>query len=418
MLSVLGTIRELETGRLSVHGVYDRVAEAIARREPVVKAFAHLDLEGASARAFNGIAGPLMGLPVGVKDIIDTADFPTEYGSPIYAGWRPKADAAIVTMARRAGSVVLGKTRTTEFAHLHPSVTTNPHHPGHTPGGSSSGSAAAVAAGMVAYAFGTQTAGSVIRPASFCGVAGLKPSYRLLPTVGTKTFSWHLDTIGLFAAHVADCAYVLSALAGRELRVDTKDFGAPRIGLARWPTYEEASADMRHAVEHLARRASARGASVVDLQLPSLFSEAEAAQRIIMDFEGAQSLAWEIETHGADLSPELRVALEHGQHLSPIAYDSARSTAHVARRVFGDLFQDVDVLMMPSAPGAAPEGLGATGSPNFNRLFTLLGVPAVNVPGLVDGSGLPLGVQIVAPFGKDRAALAAADWVERLIARG
>lgn len=418
MLSVLGVLRELEAGRLSAHGVYDRVAEAVARREPLVKAFAALDLEAAGARAFNGIAGPLKGLPAGVKDIIDTADFPTEYGSAIYAGWRPRADASVVTMARLAGAVVLGKTRTTEFAHLSPTVTTNPHDPTHTPGGSSSGSAAAVAAGMVAFAFGTQTAGSVIRPASFCGVAAVKPSYRLLPTVGVKTFSWHLDTIGLFAAHVADCAYVLAALTGRELRVDTKDFGAPRIGIPRSPLFDDASPAMKDALAHLAKRASARGATVVDVTVPSLFSEAQDAQRIIMDFEGAQSLAWELETHGAALSPELRTALEHGRHLSPIVYDSARSTAHAARRKAGDLFADIDVLMLPSAPGAAPHGLHATGNPAFNRLFTLLGVPAVNVPGLTDAGGMPLGVQIVAPFGRDRVALAAADWVERLIARG
>lgn len=418
MLSVLGLIREIEAHRLSIHGLYDRVEEAISHREGTVKAFAHLDIATARDRAGAGVGGPLMGLPMGVKDIIDTADQPTEYGSPIYAGWRPRADASIVTMARRAGSVLLGKTRTTEFAHLHPTATTNPHDAGHTPGGSSSGSAAAVAAGMVPIAFGTQTAGSVIRPAAFCGVAAVKPSYRLLPTVGVKTFSWHLDTLGLFGAHVADCAYVLAALTGRELRIDTKDFGAPRIGLLDSYHPVEASPAMRDALAHLARRATARGATVEHVVLPSLFAEAESAQRIIMDYEGAEALAWETETHGAQLSPELRTALEHGRDLSPIAYDSARSTAHAARRKFGDLFESVDVLLLPSAPGAAPEGLGATGNPAFNRLFTLMGVPAVNVPGLVDASGMPLGIQVVAPFGRDRAALAAADWVERVIGRG
>lgn len=418
MLSVLGLLRDLDSDRLSVQGVYDRVEEALHRREGTVRAFAHLDLDGARRRAAEHPGGAFHGLPFAVKDIIDTADMPTEYGSPIWAGWQPRADAPVVTLTRRAGGIVVGKTRTTELAHLHPTVTTNPHDSSRTPGGSSSGSAAAVAAGMVPFAFGTQTAGSTIRPAAFCGVAALKPSYRLLPTVGVKTFSWHLDTIGLFAPHVADCAFVLAAITGREVRVDTKNFGAPRIGFARTHRWEEASADTRSALESLARRATARGAMVIDVSLPSLFAEAADAHRIINDFEGAESLAWEYDTHGASLAPELRQALDHGRHLSTTAYDAARSTAHAARRKFADLFQDVDVLMTPSAPGAAPEGLGATGNPKFNALWTLLGVPAVNVPGLRDGAGMPLGVQIVAPFGKDRTALAAADWLERTIDRG
>ncbi|WP_181707780.1 amidase [Chthonobacter rhizosphaerae] len=418
MLSVLDLLRDLDSGRLTIQGIFDRVEEAIDRREKTVKAFAHLDLASAHKRSSNAVGGALAGLPFGVKDIIDTAEMPTEYGSPIWADWRPRADAPVVTLAKRAGAVVLGKTRTTELAHMHPTVTTNPHDPARTPGGSSSGSAAAVAAGMVPFAFGTQTAGSTIRPAAFCGIAGVKPSFRLLPTVGVKTFSWHLDTVGLFAPHVADCAFVLSAITGRALRVDTKNFGAPRIGFVRTHRWDEAEPEMRRALESVARRATARGATVVDVTLPSLFAEAADAHRIINDFEGAESLAWEYDTHGAALSPELRAVLDHGRHLDPTAYDAARSTAHAARRKFADAFEDVDVLLTPSAPGAAPEGLGSTGNPKFNALWTLLGVPCVNVPGLVDGSGLPLGVQIVAPFGKDRTALAAADWLERALARG
>lgn len=418
MLSVLALLRDLENGRLSVPGLYDRVSNAVTRHEPVVEAFVHLDLAGARSRAGSGTGGPLAGLPFAVKDIIDTADMPTGYGSPIYAGWQPKADAAIVTMTRRSGGVLLGKSRTTEFAHLHPTVTTNPRDPGRTPGGSSSGSAAAVAAGMVPFAFGTQTAGSTIRPAAFCGVAGVKPSFRLLPTVGVKTFAWHLDTVGLFAAHVADCAFVLSAISGRELRVDTKDFGPPRIGVVRSHLWDEASADMKRAVEGLARRAAARGAAVIDVALPSLFVEATDAHQIINDFEGALSLAWELENHGAEISPELRTALDHGRHISAGAYDAARSTANAARRKLNDAFADVDVFLTPSAPGVAPATLAATGKPTFNRLWTLMGVPAVNVPGLVDAAGLPLGVQVLAPFGRDRTALAAADWLERIIDRG
>ncbi len=418
MLPILGTLSDLESGRTNLSAVYDRVAETLAAREPTVQAFVRHHVEAARAAAEGAGGGPLGGLPHGVKDIIDTADFPTEYGSAIYEGWRPRADAAVVTMTRRAGGVLLGKTRTTEFANLQPTVTTNPLDAGRTPGGSSSGSAAAVAAGMVALAFGTQTAGSVIRPAAFCGVAAIKPSFRLLPAVGVKTFSWHLDTVGLFAAGVADCAYALAALTGRELRVDVRNFGAPRLGFLAGHPWETADADMLDALAGLARRARAQGAGVRDIVLPSLYDEAFEAQKIIMDYEGALALAWEYDTAADRISPQLREGLERGRALSVTAYDAARSIANTARRKLVDVFEDVDVLVAPSAPGVAPEGLSATGDPRFNRLWTLMGVPAVNVPGLAGTAGMPLGVQVIAPFGKDRVALAAADWLERLVAHG
>lgn len=417
MLSILQILRDMDAGRLDVAGLYDRVAATVDAREGTVKAFVHLDLDGARAAAA-AADGPLAGVPVAVKDIIDTAGMPTGYGSPIYDGWQPRADAPIVRMTLQAGGVILGKARTTEFANLRPTVTTNPRNASHTPGGSSSGSAAAVAAGMAALAYGTQTAGSVLRPAAFCGVAAIKPSYRMLPTVGVKTFSWHLDTVGLFAASVADCAFALTAVSGRELRVDTKDFGAPRIGILRGAPWDGADPEMVAAISGLGRRASARGATVRDVTLSSLFREAEEAQKIIMDFEGASALAWEFECGGDKLSDVLRAGLDRGRRLSVAAYDAARSTAHAARRKLADAFEDVDVLLLPSAPGAAPAGLSATGDPVFNRLWTLLGVPAINVPGMVSSDGLPLGAQVCAPFGRDRVGLAAADWLERLIARG
>src|SRR5277367_5343240 len=210
MLSALDLARRIEAGELAPRAAVELCAEAIAVRENDIGAFVALDLDAARrAAAAPGLASlPLRGLPVAFKDIFDTADLPTQYGSPIYAGYRPRADATAVVMAREAGGVVIGKTVTTEFASLVPSVARNPHHPAHTPGGSSAGSAAAVAAGMVPIAFGTQTAGSVIRPAAFCGVAGFKPSYRLIPTVGMKCLAWHLDTVGLYAAGVADVAFV------------------------------------------------------------------------------------------------------------------------------------------------------------------------------------------------------------------
>ncbi|TPQ51142.1 amidase, partial [Prosthecomicrobium hirschii] len=353
------------------------------------------------------------GLALGVKDIIDTAGMATEMGSPLYAGNRPRADAPVVALARRAGAAVIGKTVTTEFAYLQPGPTRNPARLDHTPGGSSSGSAAAVAAGLIPLAFGTQTGGSVVRPAAFCGVAGFKPSFRLIPTVGVKCFSWSLDTVGVFGAGVADAAYFMAALTGRDLRVDGRDPAAPRIGLVRTHLWEEASGEMRQAVETAGRLAEAGGARLVDIELPGLFADAFAAHQVIQDFQAAQALAWEYDHHAQALSPILRDALALGRMLKPEDYDRARRTARQARLALRDLFADIDVILTPSAPGAAPEGLATTGTSIFNRLWTLMGTPALNVPGLTGAGGLPLGVQIVAPFGRDRACLEAGRFLER-----
>ena len=232
MLSALALARRVEAGEITPAQVLDMCAEAIAKREAEVGAFVTLDLDGARKAALaEGLKGkPLRGLPIAFKDIFDTADLPTEYGSPIYAGHRPKADASLVSLIARNGGVTLGKTVTTEFAHVDPGKTRNPHNLKRTPGGSSSGSAAGVAAGFVPIATGTQTGGSVIRPAAFCGVAGYKPSYGLMPTVGIKCVSWHLDTAGLFAASVADVAFAAAAMTGRELRVDRTPPASPRVG--------------------------------------------------------------------------------------------------------------------------------------------------------------------------------------------
>src|SRR3954471_4913727 len=227
MLSILDLLRRIDSGALTADAALRLSRDAIMSGDDAIQAFVTVDHAAAL-----GAEGKLRGIAVGVKDIIDTADLPTECGSPIYAGWRPKADATIVSLAKRAGATVIGKTATTPFAYLDPVATRNPVNPDHTPGGSSSGSAAAVAAGMVPLAFGTQTGGSVIRPASFCGIAAIKPSFRVLPTVGVKTFSWSLDTPGLFAATIEDVAYALAALTGRdEVRVDRADPPAPRIGV-------------------------------------------------------------------------------------------------------------------------------------------------------------------------------------------
>jgi Asp-tRNA(Asn)/Glu-tRNA(Gln) amidotransferase A subunit family amidase len=417
MLAALDLARRIEAGELSPRAVVELCAAAIAAHEAKVGAFAALDLEAARRAADEPrLAGaPLRGLPVGVKDIYDTADLPTQYGSRIYAGNRPRADAAAVAMTRRAGGIILGKTVTTEFASLVPAATRNPRNLAHTPGGSSSGSAAAVAAAMLPITFGSQTAGSIVRPAAFCGIAGFKPSYRLIPTVGMKCFAWHLDTAGLFAAGVADVAFAAAAITDRDLRVDRRPPAAPRIALVRTDLWPKASAAMQRAVESAARSAQKAGAAISELTLPPICSEAFRAQFIIQDYEAYRALAFEYDHDREQISPPLREQIERAAAIAADEYDAARRTAARARQTLAELMGEHDVLLTPSAPGAAPRGFASTGDPVFNRLWTLMGTPCVNVPGLSEGD-LPLGVQIVGRFGGDREALEAALFVERAIA--
>jgi Asp-tRNA(Asn)/Glu-tRNA(Gln) amidotransferase A subunit family amidase len=418
MLSALDLARRIEAGELKPRDAVELCAEAIAAREKDVGAFVALDLDAARRAAdAPGLASlPLFGLPVAFKDIFDTADLPTQYGSPIYAGYRPPADATAVALTRRAGGVMIGKTVTTQFASLVPSVTCNPHNLAHTPGGSSAGSAAAVAAGMVPITFGTQTAGSVIRPAAFCGVAGFKPSYRLIPMIGVKDVSWHLDTAGVFGAGIADVAFVAAAVLDRDLRVDRTPPAAPRIALARTHLWPQASAAMQKAVETAGNIAAAAGAKVTELALPPILEDAYEAQYTIQDYENIRTLAFEYDRHRDRIDKMLRDHLTAALAISADEYDAARRTASRGRQALADAMADFDVILTPSAPGAAPQGLSATGNPMFNRLWTLMGAPCINVTGLSEG-GLPLGVQIVGRFGRDRSALEAALFLEQAIGR-
>jgi Asp-tRNA(Asn)/Glu-tRNA(Gln) amidotransferase A subunit family amidase len=421
MLQALDLAGQIEAGEFTPADVVERCAQAIAEREAEVRAFAALDLEAVHRQAVASAAllaaAPLRGLCVGIKDNFDTIDWPTGYGSPIYAGHRPSSDAALVNEIRRAGGLILGKTVTTELAFMCPGPTRNPHHLGHTPGGSSSGSAAAVAAGMIPIGVGSQTAGSVIRPAAYCGVAGFKPTFGLLPTVGMKCFSWHLDTAGVFAARVVDVAFAAAAMTGRALRIDREPARTPRIALVRTHKWNEASEAMQGALETAARAAAAAGAIVDDVMLPPLFEHAFDAQAVIQNYEAYRALGFEYDRFPERLSPQLREALEEAARLTPAAYDAARRSANRARRAWAELISDGDVLMTPSAPGSAPCGLSSTGVPIFNRLWTLLGTPCVNVPGLVDAAQLPLGVQIVGAFGRDRSTLEAALFLETALQR-
>jgi Asp-tRNA(Asn)/Glu-tRNA(Gln) amidotransferase A subunit family amidase len=417
MLQALDLARRIDAGELSPADVVDLCAKAIDARETQVCAFAALDVARARTKARDaGLAArPLRGLPVGVKDIFDTVDFPTEFGTPIYRGNQPRADAALVALIRRAGGILLGKMVTTEFAFLNPSRTHNPHDVTRSPGGSSAGSAASVAAGMLPITVGTQTGGSVIRPASYCGVAAFKPSYRLLPTAGIKPFAVYLDTAGLFAARVVDVAFAAAAITGRDLRVDQAASAAPRIAIARTNVWGDASPAMQGALETAARIAQAAGARVSEPAWPGLLTDAFHAHAIIQDYEAYRTLAFEYDNHRDALSPILRGMLDKAAAITPDAYDAARRTTKRARQALAEFMGEIDVLLTPSAPSAAP-GPDTTGPAIFNRLWTLMGTPCVNVPGLDDASGMPLGVQIVGRFGRDREALLAARFLEEAIA--
>jgi Asp-tRNA(Asn)/Glu-tRNA(Gln) amidotransferase A subunit family amidase len=411
MISLADLQRRIDRGELTPQAALARSLEAIDARESTVGAFAS---RAETMQA--GVSGPLRGIAVGIKDIIDTADLPTEMGSAIFRGFRPRADAAVVMMLKQAGATIVGKTTTTAFAANDPTATRNPHHNGHTPGGSSSGSAAAVGAGMIPLALGTQTGGSVIRPASFCGVAAIKPSFHLLPKVGVKCFSWSLDTVGLFAAGVEDLALALSAMTSRpELRREMTG-AAPRIGVV---TQDFAGNPEPAGVEALrvaARAAEAVGATVRDLALPEIMAEAWRIHGTVQNFEAHRAFAWEYLTHYDAMPPRLRGRLDASKHLTPADYDAANTIATRARGALRELFSEVDVLLTLSAPGAAPKGLSSTGDPRFNQLWTLMGVPCVNVPAHVADGGLPVGVQIIAAYGDDAGALAAARFLEAALA--
>ncbi|MFN4088142.1 MAG: amidase [Alphaproteobacteria bacterium] len=419
-LGALDAGAAIATGRLSSEALVRSCLDRIAARDPAIDAWSFLDPEQALAEARRRDAeaprGPLHGVPVGVKDVIDTRGMPTAYGSPIYEGHVPHADAACVALLRAAGMVVLGKTVTTEFANRHPGKTRNPHDPGHTPGGSSSGSAAAVAAGMVPLAIGTQTGGSVIRPSAFCGVVGFKPTFGRVPRAGLKFLSESLDTIGVMARSVADAAAFASVLEGTPVAPLLDLEGPPRLGLCRgpaWPQIEPAgAAALDEAVRHI-RKA---GGVVREVILPRAFDDAPEAQMVIMAYEGARDLAAEREAHWDLLSPALRQAMIEGRSVTRQRYDWARSVQASCRATVVDIFARIDALMTPAAAGEAPAGLGSTGSAAFNRVWTLIGAPCVTVPGLTGPRGLPIGTQLVGLPGHAAATLACADWVQRRLA--
>jgi Asp-tRNA(Asn)/Glu-tRNA(Gln) amidotransferase A subunit family amidase len=413
MISLAELQRRIDSGDLSADAAITQSCEAIGAHDKTIGAFV---CRAKNARAAS--TGPLRGIAVGIKDIIDTSDLPTEMGSSIYRGWQPRADAPVVMMLKRAGATIIGKTTTTAFAANDPTATLNPRNHNHTPGGSSSGSAAAVAAGMIPLALGTQTGGSVIRPASFCGVAAIKPSFRLLPTVGVKCFSWTLDTVGLFAAGVKDLAHGLSAITNRPELLPDSAITTSRIGMVTQDfagAPETASAEALRIAGVAAERA---GASVRALAMPEILGEAWLIHETVQQYEAHRALAWEYRTQYDAMPPLLRARLDKSKGIAPADYDKARRVANRGRKALAKIFDEVDVLLTFSAPGAAPKGLASTGDTRFNKLWTLMGVPCVNVPAYVTEDALPVGVQVIARFGDDAGALKAARFVEKALARG
>ena len=422
-LSAAEAARRIASCELTSVALVESCLERIAAREREVQAWEFIDTEMAltQARALDRETergtprGPLHGVPFGIKDVIDTADMPTQYNSPIYRGYRPRWDAACVAQLREAGCVILGKTVTTEFANNHPSRTRNPRNPAHTPGGSSSGSAAAVADCMVPLALGTQTGGSTIRPAAYCGAVGCKPSFGSINRAGLKFVAESLDTIGVFARAAADAALAIHVLSGRPLSGGTGR-RAPHIGLCR-TCWKEADEATRGAIEHAAAAAAKAGARVTDFEMPAGSERLYDEHGIVMHYEAARALGWEYRHHADQISPSLRPRLEEGRQFSREAYDAARELARDCRLRFADAMRDVDFLLTPGAPGEAPEGYATTGSSLFNRVWTLLGVPCVTLPHGTGPRGLPLGVQLIGRYDADMDLLAWAEWMEQQLSR-
>jgi Asp-tRNA(Asn)/Glu-tRNA(Gln) amidotransferase A subunit family amidase len=412
--------------------------ERIEAREEDVKAWRVFDRDLAMKRAAEADAhrktgrpiGPLHGIPVGIKDIIDTGDFPTENGTVLDSGRRPRRDAVVVARLRAAGAIVPGKTVTTELAYFTPRETRNPHDATRTPGGSSSGSAAAVAAGMVPLAVGTQTAGSVIRPASFCGVVGFKPSFGMIPRTGILLQSAPLDTVGVFARSVEDAALITDVLAGHDAGDPDSTIEAPPMLLelarsrpplkplfafVKQPAWDQAEPTTQEAFGELVEEL---GEQCDETPLPAVFDEAAAAHRAVMTAGFARNLRRYHERGADQLSPQLLSAIEEGQTVTAVQYLSALDWRHVLCAGLERIFDRYDAIVTPAAIGEAPVGLDATGLPVFNSLWTLLGLPAVTLPLMQGPNGMPLGVQLVGRSGFDGRLLRTARWLRQHIVEG
>jgi Asp-tRNA(Asn)/Glu-tRNA(Gln) amidotransferase A subunit family amidase len=413
--------RELREGSLSAEDLIEGYMDRIAEREPEVQAWAWIDFQAAREAARQADAlpekGPLHGIPVGVKDVIDTVAMPTSYGSPIYGDHRPAADAAAIATIRSEGGLVIGKTVTCEFAGAHPSKTRNPIRANHTPGGSSSGSAAAVAAGMVPVALGTQTAGSIIRPASFCGVVGYKPTFGVINRAGVKPLSESFDTIGFFARTVDDAGWFAGTMTRRPALTDNTAMPhAPRLLLCRTDKWDVADADGKAALEHAARLLRIRGAQIRETEAPISSTAVIDLGMKVLAYEARQSFAHELRHAPHLLSDKMHELMTKSDGLRPDTLDAAQAELERTRAALDLALANYDALITLSAPGEAPAGLHSTGNASFNAAWTFLHSPTISVPGLSGFSGLPIGIQLVGRRHHDAKLLAAARWAERALA--
>ena len=416
-LDAVDALRALRNRDLTAEALLRSCLARIAEYEPLIEAFVHLDPEAAlnQARLQDRTADRtgLCGLPVGLKDIFDTGDMPTTYGSARYAGHHPPQDAEAVRLLRSAGAVFPGKTATTEFAGAAPTATRNPRDPAFSPGGSSSGSAAAVAAGMLPVAIGTQTAGSVIRPAAFCGIVGVKPSFGRIPTLGVRPVAPSFDTVGAFGRTVRDAALLLHWLSrDPTLTADPRQAFTPRIGLCRTAAWHAASSDVQAALDVAASTLARAGATLVACSLPAVFDSLIEAQKTVMAAETYRSTCGALGVGSEGLARVTVAAAIAGAAIPFETEQAARRILEEGRACFAEAIREVDVLLSPSQTDEAPRGLDWTGDPLFNRLWTGLGVPCLTMPCTVGKHGLPIGVQVVAPRGEDARLLAAALWIE------
>ena len=414
-------IRDLE---LSPTSLLRACSDRITELDPKLQAWVTIDYEGALLAAANAekeikeghYRGPLHGIPVGIKDIFFTEGIATGMGSSLYSDYVPTYDATTIRLLKQAGAIIVGKTHTTEFAALAPSPTRNPWNLRYTPGGSSSGSAAAVADCMVPLAFGSQTVGSTIRPASYCGIVGYKPSYGLIDRNGMRPMADSFDTVGLFARDVRDVAYMAALLARRPaLRLENSLDTPPAVGLCKTHEWQAAAGDTVTAMETAAHLIGEAGGEVRELTLPKSFSQLADAQGLIVDYEVSRSAAHELAVHRDRLSDSFLERANAGLATTANDYDDALSVVAAARADLNAAMDGLQVLLCPSAPGQAPEGLGATGDPIFNRMGTALRGPCLNIPGLHGSSRLPVGVQLIGRMNDDQGALAVGDWLQQIL---
>jgi Asp-tRNA(Asn)/Glu-tRNA(Gln) amidotransferase A subunit family amidase len=415
-LSATEIAAEIAAGKATCEAAVRDCLARIAARDNVVKAWVNFDadLALAQARALDRgpRRGPLHGVPIGLKDTIDTFDMPTEMGSPIYRGNRPRADASCVALLRRAGAVILGKTATCEFAGSAPPETTNPHNPAHTPGGSSSGSAAAVADFMVPAALGTQTGGSVLRPSSFCGVFGYKPTYNTFNKQGVWPAADSIDTIGWLARSIDDIELLTFVLRMQPPEPPRKFDGTLRIGIWRTDLWDTAQDETKAAVTDAAASLGKAGAFVRDVDMPSAFDGLHVIARSTIGFyERAACMAFAWDSEREKLSPQMRRYIENGHKISRHDYVAGLRRLDECRALLAAVFEKFDVLLAPCVPGEAPKGLGATGDPSLQAIWTALHAPTMTLPTHRGPNGLPVGIQLVAQRYDDDRLFAGARWI-------